>query len=85
MNFEDLTPEVVFTPGGLKHRQHGADRSEERGFSDQAIDAIVENNKKNSKRKVDGEGKVTREYTDPRGNTVVVNEDNKTAFELFIF
>jgi RHS repeat-associated protein len=63
------------TPGGRVHTDHSAERADERGFSDQAIDAIVDNNR--GERVIDEEGRLTREHTDARGNTVVMGENNQ--------
>ena len=46
----------------------------ERGFTDDRIDVIVENNAKSRVGKVDASGAKTWEYSDARGNTVVTNE-----------
>ncbi|AWV32376.1 polymorphic toxin-type HINT domain-containing protein [Paenibacillus odorifer] len=62
------------TPGGHSFSEHGAERANERGFSTQTIDNIINNNKKNRKSKVDDQGRKTWEYTDARGNKVVTNE-----------
>jgi RHS repeat-associated protein len=62
------------TPGGHSFSEHGAERANERGFSSQTIDNIINNNKKNRKSKVDDLGRKTWEYTDARGNKVVTNE-----------
>ena len=62
------------TPGGLIFTEHGAQRANERGFTSDTIDNIVQNNKKNRKSKVDAQGRKTWEYTDARGNKVVLNE-----------
>ncbi|WP_235941794.1 hypothetical protein [Paenibacillus puerhi] len=62
------------TPGGHSFSEHGAQRANERGFTPQAIDNIINNNKKNRKSKVDDQGRKTWEYTDSRGNKIVTNE-----------
>ncbi|SEG78667.1 HINT domain-containing protein, partial [Paenibacillus sp. UNC499MF] len=62
------------TPGGHSFSKHGAERANERGFTAQAIDNIIDNNKKNRKSKIDENGGKTWEYTDARGNKVVTNE-----------
>jgi hypothetical protein len=46
----------------------------ERNFSDQRIDAIVQNNSATRVGKIDSLGNKTWEYRDSRGNTVVTNE-----------
>ncbi|AZS14410.1 hypothetical protein EI981_08055 [Paenibacillus lutimineralis] len=61
------------TPGGHSFSEHGAQRANERGFTSQAIDNIINNNKKTRKSKVDDQGRKTWEYTDSRGNKVVTN------------
>jgi hypothetical protein len=62
------------TPGGHSVSEHGAQRANERGFTSQAIDNIINNNKKNRKSRIDDQGRKTWEYTDSRGNKVVTNE-----------
>ena len=62
------------TPGGRPLSKHGRDQATELNFSDQKIDAIVENNAKTRVGKIDSSGQKTWEYTDARGNTVVTNE-----------
>ncbi len=62
------------TPKGLQFTEHGRSNATQRNFSEQRIDAIVENNAKSRIGKVDEYGKKTWEYTDARGNTVVLNE-----------
>ena len=62
------------TPGGHSFSKHGAERANERGFTAEAIDNIINNNRKNRASKVDGDGNKTWEYTDARGNKVVTNE-----------
>jgi hypothetical protein len=62
------------TPKGLQFTKHGRDQATQRDFTEQRIDAIVENNAKTRVGKVDLAGQKTWEYTDPRGNTVVLNE-----------
>jgi RHS repeat-associated protein len=64
------------TPGGLRFTDHGTERANERGFSPQNIDSIVQNNKKTRKSKIDDLGRKTWEYVDKRGNKVVLNEQN---------
>jgi len=66
---------VRTTKGGLKHTTHSAEQAAKRGFSDEAVDAIVQNNKRKRRRVVDSEGRVTYEYRDARGNTVVTNDN----------
>lgn len=62
------------TPDGRSFSKHGAERANERGFSKEVVDSIINNNKKKRKSKVDGQGRKTWEYTDARGNKVVTNE-----------
>ena len=62
------------TPKGRSYTDHAQERAIERGFSDQRIDAIVDNNAKNRVGAVDSQGRKTWEYSDARGNTVVLNE-----------
>jgi RHS repeat-associated protein len=47
------------TPGGLIFTEHGAQRANERGFTAQVIDSIVQNNKRNRVSKVDSLGRKT--------------------------
>jgi hypothetical protein len=49
-------------------------RGNQRGFSADRIDAIVDNNAKSRVGSIDANGLKTWEYTDVRGNTVVTNE-----------
>ncbi len=63
------------TPKGLKFTKHGRDQATARDFTEQRIDAIVENNARTRVGKVDLDGKKTWEYRDTRGNTVVLNEE----------
>ena len=62
------------TPKGRGYTEHAQERAVERGFDHQKIDAIVDNNARNRVGKVDLQGRKTYEYTDARGNTVVLNE-----------
>jgi hypothetical protein len=62
------------TPKGLQFTEHGRRNATDRKFTEQRIDAIVENNAKSRVGKVDEYGKKTWEYTDARGNKVVLNE-----------
>ncbi len=62
------------TPKGLRHTEHSRERLMERGFTDERIDAIVDNNRGSRVGKIDASGQKTWEYSDVRGNTVVVNE-----------
>jgi HK97 family phage portal protein len=62
------------TPGGSRFTKHARDQATERNFTDQRIDAIVQNNAASRTSKIDREGNKTWEYRDARGNTVVTNE-----------
>ncbi len=62
------------TPRGKPFTEHGRKQAAERNFTDERIDAIVENNTKSRVGKVDQLGAKTWEYSDSRGNTVVTNE-----------
>ena len=62
------------TPGGRSFSEHAAERANERNFTPDSIDAIINNNKKTRKSKVDEFGQKTWEYVDARGNKVVTNE-----------
>jgi hypothetical protein len=59
------------TPGGRVFTTHGAYRANSRGFSPEAIDRIVDNNKPD---RVVEDGEVTYEHTNARGNKVVLND-----------
>ncbi|WP_086313630.1 hypothetical protein A5821_001155 [Enterococcus sp. 7F3_DIV0205] len=62
------------TPGGRSMSKHGAERANERGFTPERIDAIIDNNMKTRKSKIDELGRKTWEYIDLRGNKVVTND-----------
>jgi hypothetical protein len=62
------------TPRGRPFTEHGRDNAKIRDFSDERIDAIVDNNARTRVGKVDSNGRKTWVYTDARGNTVVTNE-----------
>ncbi|WP_208929192.1 hypothetical protein [Enterococcus rotai] len=62
------------TPGGRSLSTHGAERANERGFTPETIDSIIDNNMKNRSSRIDELGRKTWEYIDPRGNKVVTNE-----------
>lgn len=62
------------TPGGRSMSTHGAERANERGFTPEIIDAIIDNNTKTRKSKIDELGRKTWEYIDSRGNKVVTND-----------
>ncbi|EUJ23389.1 hypothetical protein PGRAN_08509 [Listeria grandensis FSL F6-0971] len=72
------TPELIKTGDktsrGRSFSEHGAERANERDFSKDTIDSIIDNNMKTRKSKVDDLGRKTWEYTDARGNKVVTNE-----------
>ncbi|WP_304362597.1 RHS repeat-associated core domain-containing protein, partial [Listeria monocytogenes] len=61
-------PEIIKTgektPKGRSFSEHGAERANERGFSKETIDSIIDNNLKTRKSKVDEMGRKTWEYTD---------------------
>ncbi|MFU1798610.1 hypothetical protein ACM1RC_32520 [Paenibacillus azoreducens] len=63
------------TKGGREFTGHGAERANERGFSSEQIDNIINNNKNTRVKEIDPEdGSVTWRYQDKRGNTVITNE-----------
>jgi RHS repeat-associated protein len=62
------------TPGGRTLTDHAAQQANKRGFSPDRIDKIIDNNKREPGH-VDEFGRKTWEYTDNRGNKVVVNEN----------
>ena len=62
------------TPGGRGYSEHGRQQASSRDFTDQRIDAIIDNNAATRIGKVDLQGRKTWEYRDARGNTVVTNE-----------
>lgn len=51
-----------------------SDYDNERGFTPEIIDAIIDNNTKTRKSKIDELGRKTWEYIDSRGNKVVTND-----------
>lgn len=60
------------TPKGRTYTEHGAIRANERGFSSQNIDAIIDNNK--GVKQIDKlSGDVTWRFQDNRGNTVITS------------
>ena len=63
------------TPGGREFTEHGAQRANERGFTSENIDNIINNNYKNRVKEIDDlTGKITWRYQDSRGNTVITDE-----------
>jgi hypothetical protein len=62
------------TPQGREYTEHAESRANQRGFTPDRIDGIVEKNAKSRVGVIGGDGKKTWEYTDSRGNTVVTNE-----------
>ncbi|TQR45003.1 hypothetical protein C7Y44_11885 [Paenibacillus popilliae] len=62
------------TPGGHSFSEHGAQRANERGFTPQAIDNIINNNKKNRKSRIDEKGRKT--WEDSRGNKIVTTNES---------
>jgi HK97 family phage portal protein len=68
-------PDPGATPGGHKYTDHARQQATSRNFTDQRIDAILENNGATRIGKIDQQGRKTWEYRDPRGNTIVTNEN----------
>ncbi len=63
------------TPYGRVFTDHGAKRANERNFTSEVIDNIINNNKKNRVKEIDPEtGKPVWRYQDKRGNTVITDE-----------
>ena len=63
------------TPKGREYTDHGAERANERNFTDESVDNIIDNNYKHRKKEVDDiTGQDTWRYQDKRGNTVITNE-----------
>lgn len=63
------------TPGGREFTVHGAQRTNERKFTSDIIDNIINNNKKNRVKEIDPKtGKTVWRYQDRRGNTVITDE-----------
>ncbi len=64
------------TPGGRTYSKHGAERANERGFSDKAIDDIINNNAKKRTKEIE-DGEITWRYQDSIGNTVITMNTEK--------
>ncbi|MDG0873393.1 hypothetical protein L5D93_13280 [Paenibacillus thiaminolyticus] len=63
------------TKGGREFTGHAAERANERGFTSEQIDNIINNNKNNRVKEIDpDDGSVTWRYQDKRGNTVITDE-----------
>jgi hypothetical protein len=62
------------TPKGRRFTEHAREEANKRGFADDRIDAIVDNNKRISNG-IDELGRKTWRHTDNRGNTVILNEE----------
>ena len=63
------------TPKGRELTKHGAERANERGFTDKNTDDIIDNNSKHRVKEIDKEtGELVWRYQDTRGNTVCTNE-----------
>ena len=62
------------TPSGHRFAEHGRKEATERGFTEKNVDDIVANNKKRSNG-VDLDGRKTWRHSDPRGNTVILNDE----------
>lgn len=63
------------TPKGREFTKHGAERANERRFTDKNIDDIIDNNSKHRVKEIDKEtGELVWRYQDTRGNTVCTNE-----------
>lgn len=63
------------TPKGREYTQHDAERANERSFTSEQIDNIIDNNYKHRIKEIDKfTGEITWRYQDSRGNTVITNE-----------
>ncbi len=73
---KDVIKKGDVTPRGRVFTEHGAERANERGFTKEVVDSIVDNNSKKRVKEIDPiTGKVTWRYQDSRGNTVITNEN----------
>ena len=72
------------TPGGREFTDHGADRANERGFTSESIDSIINNNRKNRVKEIDPKsGRIQWRYQDARGNTVITNETSDRIITVY--
>ena len=63
------------TPRGREFTKHGAERANERNFTDEIIDSIIDNFFKKRVKEVDPfDGSVTWRFQDNCGNTVILSE-----------
>ena len=62
------------TPGGREFTSHGAEQANNRGFSSEEVDKIIDHNAKSRVKEISKNGKTQWRYQDKRGNTVVTNE-----------
>lgn len=74
------------TPRGRVYTKHGADRTNERKFTSEIIDNIIDNNRKNRVREINPEiGTVQYRYQDKRGNTVITDEFTTRIITLYSY
>ncbi|EOD2820400.1 TPA: hypothetical protein U2K68_001603 [Providencia stuartii] len=72
------------TPKGRTYIKHGAERAEERGFSSEQIDNIIDNNQKSKTKQIDPmSGEQTWRYQDKRGNTVFTDEHSQCIITVY--
>ncbi|WP_232436834.1 polymorphic toxin-type HINT domain-containing protein [Paenibacillus senegalimassiliensis] len=73
------------TPGGRIFTKHGAERADERGFTSETIDNIINNNKKNRVKEIGDDGKAQWRYQDSRGNTVITDEWGENVVTVYSY
>lgn len=73
------------TPGGRIFTKHGAERADERGFTSETIDNIINNNKKNRVKEIGDDGKAQWRYQDSRGNTVITDEWGENIVTVYSY
>ncbi|VYT90657.1 hypothetical protein [Metakosakonia massiliensis] len=74
------------TPNGREFTEHGAQRANERGFTPESIDNIINNNRKNRVKEINPEtGRTQWRYQDARGNTVITNEDGGKIVTVYSY
>lgn len=71
-------------PGGRTYSKHGAERANERGFSDKTIDDIINNNAKKRTKEIE-DGEITWRYQDSRGNTVITDEYGEKIVTVYSY
>lgn len=72
------------TPGGITYSEHAAERANERGFSSEIIDSIIDNNKKSRVREINPQtGRIQYRYQDSRGHTVITDEFSERVVTVY--